>query len=145
MSVTSKTCPACRADLSVGTAAMPGVCPACGRDLKLEAIVASLPPSENITKRKGPPPLGAMECALAAFAISLALGLGGGLTLFDHFEAPFMVAMFFVTPHFFLGFFTTGFFTRTVKAQLLWGIVLSLLFAIVNVGLVFVGCSRMRF
>ena len=56
-----------------------------------------------------------------------------------------LVAMFFVTPHFFLGFFTAGFFSRTVKAQLLWGFLLSLLFASASLALIFVGCSTMKF
>ena len=138
----TKSCPACGADLSTRTATMPGVCPACGRDLKLEAIVASLPRTETEAKRNGRP-LGVMECGVVAFGMALFLGCAGALMVPNNVELPVLVAMFLGAPHFFLGFFTAGFFSRTVKAQLVWGFLLSLLFA--SLALIFVGCITMKF
>ena len=144
----AKTCPACGADLSAGTAAMPGVCPACGRDLKLEAIVANLPRTETELKK---PPFSWSECLALASLLSGVCIVAMGIVVMEsqtfHSTGGFLAFLILVlgTPNMFLGLFTAGYFTRSRKAQLLWGIVLSLLFAIVNVGLVFVGCSRMRF
>ena len=139
-----KTCPACGADLSAGTAAMPGVCPACGRDLRLEEIVASLPKPENEAKRKKRP-LDWSECAWAAIAFCLLL-CGIAAFMWKHMSAELGIYMFiFGAPNFFLGFFTAGFFSRTVKAQLLWGVLLSLVFGSASLALIFAGCGGTKF
>lgn len=142
MSVPTRSCPACGADLSVGIAAMPGVCPACGRDVRLEEIVANLPRPEDkpISPQK---PLGVMECALVAFSVSLSLGLVGGLMMKQNSEGPFLGALFLGTPHFFMGFFTAGFFSRTMKAQLFYGSLMSLVFAGASFGFIYFGCRRL--
>lgn len=142
MSVPTKTCPACGADLSVGIAAMPDVCPACGRDVRLEEIVANLPQPEgkSISQQK---PMGVMECALVAFSVSLLLGLAGG-SMMKNVEGPILGALFLGTPHFFLGFFSAGFFSRTIRAQLLWGTALSVTYLLASVSVVYVGCRGLR-
>ena len=121
---------------------MPGVCPACGRDLKLEAIVASLPRPENAVKRKKRP-LDWSECAWAAIAFCLLLcGIAG--FVWKDMRVEMDVYMFILgAPNFFLGFFTAGFFSRTVMAQLLWGILLSVVFAVLGIGLLYAGCGKL--
>lgn len=118
---------------------MPGVCPACGRDLRLEEIVASMPKLEDEPKARRNP-LGVMESGLLAFAISWSLGLAGGLLMKQGFEGPFLAVLFTGTPHFFLGLFSAGFFSRTVKAQLLLGTALGFAYALASVGMIYVGC-----
>ena len=87
---------------------MPGVCPACGRDLRLEEIVASLPKPENEAKRKQRP-LDWSECAWAAIAFCLLIcGIAG--FVWKDMRVEMGVYMFILgAPNFFLGFFTAGF------------------------------------
>lgn len=88
-------------------------------------------------------PLDAGECVQLAFGASMFLGLAGGLLVNQAFVGLFLGALFLGTPHLFPGFFSAGFFSRTIKAQLLWGTALSFAYVLASVGMIYVGCRRL--
>lgn len=137
MSTPTKSCPACSADLSAGTA-VPGVCPACGRDLRLEEIVVTLARSPD-AKPAQKPPMCLLECAGVSVCAALVLCTVVGPILGAAFEPAFIATLVAVVPSFFVGCVIAGYWKRTRQAQLLYGFLLGAGFAFACLALHFAG------
>jgi hypothetical protein len=124
---------------------MPGVCPACGRDLRLEEIAAKLgqAPAERPAKKS---PMGLGECAGCSVIPSLLLCMVDALFLDMRSELEllvFLMVFFVAAPNFFFGFVVAGYWSRTKLAQLCFGFLLGLGFMAASMAVLYVGCRRM--
>lgn len=121
---------------------MPGVCPACGRDLRMEEIAATLARSPE-ERPANQAPMNLVECAAASIGLALLLSIVGGLATGTKPGLAFVVVSVVAGPNFFAGFFIAGRWRRTKAAQLFLGFFLGIGFACASLAMLFAGCAAL--